>query len=40
MQLMKYSPLALLVAGLMSTTGLAASEWNTVAAKATAADGY
>ena len=40
MQLMKYSPLALLVAGLMSTTGLAASEWNTVAARATAADGY
>lgn len=40
MKLMKYSPLALLVAGLMSTTGLAASEWNTVAAKATAADGY
>lgn len=40
MQLMKYSPLALLVAGLMSTTGLAASEWNTVAAKVTAADGY
>ncbi|MGE6184710.1 reprolysin-like metallopeptidase [Aeromonas media] len=40
MQLMKYSPPALLVAGLMSTTGLAASEWNTVAAKATAADGY
>ncbi|WP_043129058.1 reprolysin-like metallopeptidase [Aeromonas media] len=40
MRLMKYSPLALLVAGLMSTTGLAASEWNTVAAKATAADGY
>ncbi|WOQ14539.1 reprolysin-like metallopeptidase [Aeromonas media] len=40
MQLMKYSPLALLVAGLMSTTGLAASEWNTVVAKATAADGY
>lgn len=40
MQLMKYSPLALLVAGLMGTTGLAASEWNTVAAKATAADGY
>ncbi len=40
MQLMKYSPLALLVAGLMNTTGLAASEWNTVAARATAADGY
>ncbi|MDM5058616.1 reprolysin-like metallopeptidase [Aeromonas rivipollensis] len=40
MQLMKYSPLALLVAGLMNATGLAASEWNTVAARATAADGY
>ncbi len=40
MQLMKYSPLALLVAGLMNSTGLAASEWNTVAARATAADGY
>lgn len=40
MQLMKYSPLALLVAGLMNASGLAASEWNTVAARATAADGY
>ncbi|MCK2083164.1 hypothetical protein HB860_04280 [Aeromonas sp. 3925] len=40
MQLMKYAPLALLVAGLMNATGLAASEWNTVAARATAADGY
>ncbi len=40
MQLMKYSPLALLVAGLMGPTGLPASEWNTVAAKAPAADGY
>ncbi|MDX7898820.1 reprolysin-like metallopeptidase [Aeromonas media] len=40
MQLMKYSPLALLVTGLMNATGLAASEWNTVAARATAADGY
>ena len=39
MQLMKYSPLALLVAGLMSAP-VAASEWNTVAARATAADGY
>ncbi len=40
MQLMKYSPLALLVAGLMTSSGLAAKEWNTVAARATAADGY
>ena len=40
MQLMKYSPLALLVAGLMNASGLAASEWNTVAARATAADGF
>ncbi len=40
MQLMKYSPLALLVAGLMNASGLAASEWNTVVARATAADGY
>lgn len=40
MQLMKYSPLALLVAGLMNASGLAASEWNTVAARATADDGY
>lgn len=40
MQLMKYSPLALLVAGLMTSNGLAAREWNTVAARATAADGY
>lgn len=40
MQLMKFSPLALLVAGLMNASGLAASEWNTVAARATAADGY
>ncbi|MFM4996120.1 reprolysin-like metallopeptidase [Aeromonas sanarellii] len=40
MQLMKYSPLALLVAGLMTSSGLAAREWNTVAARATAADGY
>lgn len=39
MQLMKYSPLALLVAGLMSAP-VAASEWNTVAARATADDGY
>ena len=37
MQLMKYSPLALLVAGLMTSSGLAAREWNTVAARATAA---
>ncbi|MCX7131738.1 reprolysin-like metallopeptidase [Aeromonas sp.] len=40
MQLMKYSPLALVVASLMSSGGLAAKEWNTVAARATAADGY
>lgn len=40
MQLMKYSPLALVVASLMSSGGLAAKEWGTVAARATAADGY
>ncbi|MCW0507163.1 reprolysin-like metallopeptidase [Aeromonas piscicola] len=40
MQLMKYSPLALVVASLMSSGGLAAKEWNTVAARATVADGY
>ena len=40
MQLMKYSPLALVVASLMSSGGLAAKEWSTVAARATAADGY
>lgn len=40
MQLMNYSPLALMVAGLMTSTGLVAKEWNTVLARATAADGY
>ncbi|MFM5814168.1 reprolysin-like metallopeptidase [Aeromonas dhakensis] len=40
MQLMKFSPLALVVASLMSSGGLAAKEWDTVAARATAADGY
>ena len=40
MQLMKYSPLALVVASLISSGGLVAREWNTVAARATAADGY
>lgn len=40
MQLMKYSPLALVVASLMSSGGLAAKEWSTVAARATTADGY
>ncbi|WP_265421147.1 reprolysin-like metallopeptidase [Aeromonas salmonicida] len=40
MQLMKYSPLALVVASLMSSGGLAAKEWSSVAARATAADGY
>ncbi|HDZ8854411.1 TPA: hypothetical protein RUW97_000751 [Aeromonas dhakensis] len=39
MQLMKFSPLALVVASLMSSGGLAAKEWDTVAARATA-DGY
>ncbi|KTA86756.1 reprolysin-like metallopeptidase [Aeromonas salmonicida] len=40
MQLTKYSPLALVVASLMSSGGLAAKEWSTVAARATMADGY
>ncbi|HHQ4579465.1 TPA: reprolysin-like metallopeptidase [Aeromonas hydrophila] len=40
MQLMKYSPLALVVASLMSSGGLVAKEWDTVAARASAADGY
>ncbi len=40
MQLMKYSPVALVVASLMSSGGLAAKEWSTVAARATTADGY
>lgn len=40
MQLMKYSPLALVVASLISSGGLAAKEWDTVAARATVADGY
>ncbi|ARW81344.1 reprolysin-like metallopeptidase [Aeromonas salmonicida] len=40
MQLMKYSPLALVVASLMSSGGLAAKEWSTVAARATVTDGY
>lgn len=40
MQLMKFSPLALVVASLMSSGGLAAKEWDTVAARASVADGY
>jgi len=40
MHLMKFSPLALLVAGLMSSGSLLAAQWQTVAARATAADGY
>lgn len=40
MQLMKFSPLALVVASLMSSGGLTAKEWDTVAAHASAADGY
>ncbi|MGL6463340.1 reprolysin-like metallopeptidase [Aeromonas hydrophila] len=40
MQLMKFSPLALVVASLMSSGGLSAKEWDTVAARASAADGY
>ena len=40
MQLMKYSPLAVLVAGLMTSGNLMAGEWHTVTARATAADGY
>lgn len=40
MQLMKFSPLALVVASLMSSGGLVAKEWDTVAARASAADGY
>ncbi|WP_434663383.1 reprolysin-like metallopeptidase [Aeromonas sp. NJAU223] len=40
MQSMKFSPLALLVAGLMASTGLAAKEWQTLVARATDADGY
>ncbi|ENC9555015.1 reprolysin-like metallopeptidase [Aeromonas hydrophila] len=40
MQLMKFSPLALVVASLMSSGGLAAKEWDTVVARASAADGY
>lgn len=40
MQLMRFSPLALLVAGLMTSGGLAAKEWSTQVARATAADGY
>ncbi|MGY6037836.1 reprolysin-like metallopeptidase [Aeromonas sp. AE23HZ002T15] len=40
MQLMKFSPLALLVAGLMASTGLAAKEWQTLVARATNSDGY
>ncbi|MCH7371324.1 reprolysin-like metallopeptidase [Aeromonas sp. MR16] len=40
MQVMKFSPLALMVAGLMASSSLAAKEWSTVAARATAADGY
>ncbi|MGY3915747.1 reprolysin-like metallopeptidase [Aeromonas australiensis] len=40
MHMTKYSKLALLVAGLLGSTGLMANEWGTVAARATAADGY
>jgi hypothetical protein len=40
MQLMTYSPLALMVAGLLASSGLAAKEWNTVLARGGAADGY
>ncbi|MEL1219468.1 hypothetical protein TVA88_10145, partial [Aeromonas hydrophila] len=40
MQLMKFSPLALVVASLMSSGGLAAKEWDTVVARASAAAGY
>lgn len=40
MQLMKYSPLALMVAGLLASTNLVAKEWETVLARAGAADGY
>lgn len=40
MQLMKFSPLALVVASLMASGGLAAKEWQTLVARATAADGY
>ena len=40
MQVMKYSPLALMVAGLMASTGLAAKEWDTVLARGGATDGY
>ncbi|MCF3097032.1 hypothetical protein EHZ86_06790 [Aeromonas australiensis] len=40
MHMTKYSKLALLLAGLLGSTGLMANEWGTVAARATAADGY
>ncbi len=40
MHMTKNSKLALLVAGLLGSTGLMANEWGTVAARATAADGY
>lgn len=36
----KYSPLALIVLCSMSSASLQANEWNTVAARATNADGY
>lgn len=40
MHVTKFSTLALLVAGLLGSTGLMASEWRTVAARATADEGY
>lgn len=40
MQLIRHSSLALIVATLMTSTNLVAKEWDTVAARATAADGY
>lgn len=40
MQVMKFSPLALMVASLMASGGLAAKEWDTVLARGGAADGY
>ncbi|EKP0307370.1 hypothetical protein JGK42_001173 [Aeromonas veronii] len=40
MHITKFSTLALLVAGVLGSTGLMASEWRTVAARATADEGY
>ena len=40
MYVTKFSTLALLVAGLLASTGVMASEWRTVAARATADEGY